>query len=145
MAATEFLNPKSMTTPGAAGALTMLITNVLGAQFGLQRNYTGLIVSFLLGLIVFKAAHLSVLARVAYYVLNSLIIFAVALGTNGAAASKTSGTPQEVTTTTTTAPPPTTTPTTTATAPTTSTVTTTRRTITPKTMFFKEWLKPTTR
>jgi len=38
----EFLNPNSMITPGAAGAITMVITNTLCQQFAqLPLNYTG--------------------------------------------------------------------------------------------------------
>lgn len=79
----EFLQPKSMLTPGIAGALTMLITNALTAQFGLLPNYTGLAVSFLLGLVVFQtSAPLPWPKLVPFYLLNSLIIFSVAIGTN---------------------------------------------------------------
>jgi hypothetical protein len=79
----EFLNPKSMLTPGVAGALTMLITNALSSQFGLWPNYTGLVVSFTFGLIIFRAAsRVRFFERFVYYSLNSLVIFSVALGAN---------------------------------------------------------------
>jgi len=51
----EFLNPKSMLTPGLAGSTTMFITNVLAAQFSLPPNFTGLFISFAFGLVVFAA------------------------------------------------------------------------------------------
>lgn len=79
----EFLNPKSMVTPGVAGGLTMLITNALAKQFDLPGNWTGLSVSFLFGLLVFGAA-LSLAQRLMFYVINSLIIFSVAVGANSA-------------------------------------------------------------
>lgn len=78
----EFLNPNAMITPGAAGAFTMVITNTLCSQFdSLAPNYTALAVSFLFGAIVFRYG--SVLAaRVLYFIVNSLIIFVVAHGSN---------------------------------------------------------------
>jgi len=81
----EFLNPKSMLTPGVAGGLTMLMTNSLTSQFGLLPNYTGLALSFLFGLLVFQTTvQLPWPKLAAYYVVNSLIIFSVAIGTNHA-------------------------------------------------------------
>jgi hypothetical protein len=81
----EFLNPKSMLTPGLAGALTMFITNSLAKQFGLAPNYTGLVISFLIGLLVFfSQINIALPARFLYYVLNSLVIFSVAMGANEA-------------------------------------------------------------
>jgi hypothetical protein len=78
----EFLNPNSMITPGAAGAFTMVITNTLCQQFvQLPLNYTGLTVSFLFGAVVFGYGA-SIAARVMYYAINSLIIFVVAMGSN---------------------------------------------------------------
>src|SRR5437763_11205169 len=86
----EFLNPHSMLTPGACGGITMLITNTLAAQFGAPPNYTGLMISFLFGLIVFAATLTTLWLRLVFWVLNSLIIFSIALGTNqtGVRASK---------------------------------------------------------
>jgi hypothetical protein len=84
----EFLNPKSMVTPGVAGAVTMLITNTLSSQFGLLPNYTGLVISLIFGLVVFLAqSQANWLVRIIYYFLNSLIIFSVAMGTNQAGLS----------------------------------------------------------
>lgn len=90
----DFLNPKSMLTPGVAGTLTMMITNVLSSQFGLQPNWTGLAISFLVGLVVFRSftfagMHWGSL----FYILNSLVIFSVAVGTNqgGVTAAKATG------------------------------------------------------
>jgi hypothetical protein len=78
----DFLNPNSMITPGAAGAFTMMITNTLCQQFAqLHLGFTGLVVSFLFGAVVFGAG-VSVPARMMYYVINSLIIFTVAMGSN---------------------------------------------------------------
>jgi len=78
----EFLNPNSMITPGAAGAFTMVITNTLCQQFAqLPLNYTGLVVSFLFGTMVFGYGA-SLYARAIYFVINSLIIFVVAAGSS---------------------------------------------------------------
>jgi hypothetical protein len=78
----EFLNPNSMITPGAAGAFTMVITNTLVAQFaGLPGNYTALAVSFLFGAVVFTYAAVWGV-RLIYFVINSLIIFVMAHGSN---------------------------------------------------------------
>ena len=78
----DFLNPNSMITPGAAGAFTMMITNTLCQQFAnLPLGVTGLLVSFLFGAVVFGAG-VSIPARMMYYVINSLIIFTVAMGSN---------------------------------------------------------------
>lgn len=86
----EFLNPHSMLTPGLCGGVTMLITNTLAAQFGAPPNYTALAVSFLFGLIVFAATATTLWLRLVFWLLNSLIIFSIGLGTNqvGVKASK---------------------------------------------------------
>ena len=78
----EFLNPNSMITPGAAGAFTMVITNTLCQQFAqLPLNYTGLAVSFMFGTAVFGYGA-SLLSRAIYFLINGLIIFVVANGSN---------------------------------------------------------------
>ncbi|MHC8357022.1 hypothetical protein ACYZTL_17775 [Pseudomonas sp. LB3P81] len=86
----EFLNPKSMLTPGIAGSLTMLFTNALVSNFDAPPNYTGLFISFLFGLLVFAATATVLWQRFVFFVLNSLFIFSFALGTNqvGVTASK---------------------------------------------------------
>jgi hypothetical protein len=83
----EFLNPKSMLTPGFAGAATMVITNTIHSQFALQdseRAPTALVLSLLFGALVFVAEGIPKWQRVIYYVLNSLIIFSMATGSNSA-------------------------------------------------------------
>ena len=84
----EFLNPASMLTPGLAGALTMLITNALSAQFQLAPSWTALLISFLCGTLVF-VSNVGMAKKLVFYVLNSLIIFSVAAGTSGFAARAT--------------------------------------------------------
>jgi hypothetical protein len=81
-----FLNPKSMVTPGAAGALTMMITNTLAKNFGLWPNWTALLISLIIGaLVVFvPASSMFWLWKTLLWVVNSLVIFAMATGTNQA-------------------------------------------------------------
>jgi hypothetical protein len=78
----EFLNPKSMLTPGIAGALTMLITNTLNQQFQLPGKWIALGLSFLLGTLVFSDKKTVIWQKILLYVFNSLIIFSMAAGTN---------------------------------------------------------------
>ena len=78
----EFLQPKAMLTPGIAGGVTMLIANALWVAFSLPPRWTSLVLSFVLGLLVFVATRAPLWQRLVYYLLNSLIIFAVSIGTN---------------------------------------------------------------
>jgi hypothetical protein len=78
----EFLNPKSMATPGLAGALVMFIVNGLSVPFpDLPPRYAALGLSFAVGTLVFKAEDMKIPERVMYWFLNSLIIFVVGFGT----------------------------------------------------------------
>ena len=81
---TDFLNPNSMLTPGFAGAVTMMITNVLCALFAIPVALTGLAVSALFGTLVVVSAG-SLFRKSIYYVSNSLIIFCVAMGSGNIA------------------------------------------------------------
>lgn len=79
----EFLQPKAMLTPGIAGGVTMVIANALWVAFSLPPKWTSLVLSFLLGLLVFAAKGSAPgWQRGIYYLLNSLIIFSVSIGTN---------------------------------------------------------------
>jgi len=78
---TEWLNPKSMTTPGVAGGLTLMITNTLGNSFGTPLAWTALAISALFGLIVL-VVNAPIWQRAVFWILNSLIIFCVAMGSN---------------------------------------------------------------
>lgn len=78
----EFLNPKSMITPGIAGGVVMLITNTLCLQFPeVTPRWIGILLSFIVGLLALVAGEIPKWQRSVYYVLNSLVIFAVAIGT----------------------------------------------------------------
>src|SRR5215813_13052417 len=76
-----FLTPEAMLTPGAAGALTMMITNALGGAFSVPRATTALLLSFVFGMLVLVSDK-RIPVKVVFYVLNSLIIFCVANGAN---------------------------------------------------------------
>lgn len=78
----QFLNPTSMLTPGVCGSMVMMISNTLFVQFNLQPRFTGLILSFLLGLVVFVFQKTAEVKSFVLYVLNSLVIFTMAVGTN---------------------------------------------------------------
>lgn len=51
----DFLDPESMLTPGIAGSVVMFVTNALAVNFHLHRAYTGLFLSFLVGLMILVA------------------------------------------------------------------------------------------
>jgi hypothetical protein len=78
----DFLNSKSMLTPGIAGAITMLVTNTLHLQFDLPQKWIALVLSFTLGTLVFGDKTTPLWQRAIFYLFNSLIIFAMAVGTN---------------------------------------------------------------
>lgn len=81
----DFVNSKSMLTPGVAGALALMITGTLASQFELPGNWTGLITSFILGTSVWADKKLTPgFMKVLFYIINSLIIFSVAMGLNTA-------------------------------------------------------------
>jgi hypothetical protein len=83
----NFLDAKSMITPGVAGTLVMLVTNALSNNFSLPGKWVALVLSFVCGLLVFGDKKLRVGPRVAFYVVNSLIIFATSVGANGIGAA----------------------------------------------------------
>jgi len=78
----DFLNPKSILTPGIAGGISMVISNTLWMNFGLTPRWSGLVISFLLGLLVLATVEIVLWQKGIYWVLNSLIIFSVGAGTN---------------------------------------------------------------
>jgi len=79
----QFLNSKSMITPGLAGGVVTLIAATLSSQFGLPAKWIALAASLLVALLIFFADQVdTVLARLVILILNTLIIFSVAVGTN---------------------------------------------------------------
>jgi hypothetical protein len=78
----EFLQPHSMMTPGALGALAMVGTNAITLRFhGMDPSYVVAALSLLFGLAA-AIKEGSLPTRVLFYVLNSIIVFSVAAGTN---------------------------------------------------------------
>lgn len=82
-APTDFLSPTGSLTPAVAGAIVLLITNTLGAVFGLPRAPTALVLSAIIGALIVAKFRASFLTRFGYWIVNSLTIFAVAVGANG--------------------------------------------------------------
>jgi hypothetical protein len=91
----EFINPKSMLTPGLAGSLMMFLVNGITFQFPeVPSRYLALFLSFLIGAIVWFSetrGKSPVLQKTVYWVLNSLVIFVVGFGTANLAAEATAG------------------------------------------------------
>lgn len=79
---TEFFNPKSMSTPGAAAAAVLIITNVLNYEFDLPARYIALALSVLLGVLTVTHETMPRIEKFAYCVINSLVIFAATMGAN---------------------------------------------------------------
>ncbi len=78
----EFLNPKSMVTPGIAGGTVMFLVNGISKPFPeLPQKWIALALSFLVGLgIIIQVAQMRILERLVYWAVNSLVIFAVGFG-----------------------------------------------------------------
>src|SRR3989442_8938505 len=78
----EFLNPSGTLTPGVAGGLTIAISLPLAINFGMSVKWPALVVSFLLGSVIILSFKdpIPYLLRFVYWLLDSLIIFATALG-----------------------------------------------------------------
>lgn len=89
----EFINPKSMMTPGIAGATMMFIVNGIVFAFPeLQPRIIALLLSFIIGSIVFASQNTpspALWTKGVYWVVNSLIIFVVGFGTTHLAANNT--------------------------------------------------------
>jgi hypothetical protein len=81
----DYLNAKSMVTPGVAGGLVMLISNTCASQFNLAPRWTALVLSGLLGLLVVCILTAPLWQKGLLWVFNALIIFSMAMGTNHAA------------------------------------------------------------
>jgi hypothetical protein len=80
----EFLNPKSMITPGIAGGVMMFLVNgVTGAFPEMPPRYLALALAFVIGaFVVMRATGIKRLERALYWVVTSLVIFVVGFGTN---------------------------------------------------------------
>ncbi|MBV9576905.1 MAG: hypothetical protein JO149_09805 [Gammaproteobacteria bacterium] len=78
----DFLNPRSMLTPGVAGTAIMLVANMLWLEFMLPQKYTALILSFLFIIFVLMRFSASWMENILYFIFNGFIIFALAANTN---------------------------------------------------------------
>lgn len=83
----EFVNPKSMMTPGAAAAVVATTSGACFATLGINIAFSLVILSFFVGSVVFHSAEfkdgkMGWGAKLFFYVLNSIIIFAMATGTH---------------------------------------------------------------
>jgi len=91
----EFINPKSMLTPGVAGSLMMFLVNGISFQFPeIPTRYLALFLSFLIGAIVWFSeikGKSPGAQKAVYWILNSLVIFVVGFGTAHLAADATVG------------------------------------------------------
>lgn len=78
----EFLNPKSMMTPGIAGGLTVSISLPIAFEFNVSFKWIALIVSLLFSLVtVLQFADVKTnILKGTYIILNTLIIFSVSVG-----------------------------------------------------------------
>ena len=84
----EFLNPKSMLTPGLAGGLTMLISSTLWVQFGWETKWTALAISLAISFLVVRGMkNVPLLERIIYCSLNTMIIFSMGLGVHSLGSS----------------------------------------------------------
>jgi len=92
----EFINPKSMVTPGVAGSLMMFLANGICMQFPeMAFRYVAISLSFLLASVILSIKELQFFQRLAFWVVNSLIIFTVGVGSSNIAANMTAP-PQQV-------------------------------------------------
>ena len=78
----DFVNSKSMITPGVAGSATTVITGTLVSTFGFPGAITALAVSFFFGLMVLADKTVTIFSKLILYLINSITIFAVSVGLN---------------------------------------------------------------
>lgn len=78
----DFLNPRSMLTPGVAGSIVMVIANTLWVEFMLPQKWTALTLSFILIVPILIKFSASVFENAIYFIFNGLIVFALAVNTN---------------------------------------------------------------
>lgn len=92
----EFIKSKSMLSSGVLGTTTTMIAGTMATQFDIPGDLTAIVVSFLLGLLVFTDQSIPYLQRGVFYIIISLIIFTTAMGINaaGIAATRSSEQPR---------------------------------------------------
>ncbi len=78
----DFLNPRSMLTPGVAGSIVMVIANTLWIEFMIPQKWSALTLSFLLIIPILIKFSCSFIENIIYFIFNGLIVFALAVNTN---------------------------------------------------------------
>ena len=86
----QFLNSKSMITPGVAGGVVTLVAATLSSQFGLPAKWIALTTSVLLALLIFFSDQAGrLIVRLIILLLNTIIILSVSVGANATATAAT--------------------------------------------------------
>ena len=80
-----FLSPTGSLTPAIAGALVLIITNALGATLGTPRFATALALSAIIAALIVTRFQAGLVTKAGYWIVNSLTIYAVAVGSNATA------------------------------------------------------------
>ncbi|WP_028373658.1 hypothetical protein [Legionella lansingensis] len=78
----DFLNPRSMLTPGVAGSVVMVIANTMWVEFMIPQKWTALVLSFIIIIPILMQFAASFIENIIYFMFNGLIIFALAVNTN---------------------------------------------------------------
>ena len=78
----DFLDPKSMITPGISGGVIMVISNTLWMQFSLPKVFSSIVLSFLLVTLIISKFPAPIWEKSIYFIFNGLIIFSFAINTN---------------------------------------------------------------
>jgi hypothetical protein len=78
----EFLNPRSMLTPGIAGSMVMVIANTLWVEFMVPQKWTALVLSFVLLIPILLRFSANIFEKLIYFSFNGLIVFSLAVNTN---------------------------------------------------------------
>ncbi len=90
----EFVKSKSMISSGILGTTTTIISGTMASQFGLPGSITAIVVSFLLGLLVFTDESIPRVQQFLFYIIVSLTIFTTAMGINAAGVAATQSSQQ---------------------------------------------------
>lgn len=90
----DLVNSRAMVTTGVLGATTTMITGTLASQFAAPGNWTALIVSFVIGLLVWADKTVPRYQRIVLYLVSSLVIFTTAMGINAAGVAATTSVEQ---------------------------------------------------
>ena len=90
----NFLNAKTLIAPALAGAVVAWITNALSNNFGLPHAYVALAISLLVGIVLWQQDKSATgVLGLALLLLNWLIVFTLAVGSNTIGDAVTGGPP----------------------------------------------------